>query len=142
MRPPMAGGTGLCLDARMLGHEPGAGHPERPERLRVLLDRFDGTPAARRIAAREASPDELALAHAQSMIEQIAETAGRRYVRLDPDTATSPASYEAARLATGGLLATCEAVLAGGVANGFAIVRPPGHHAEYDRARGFWLVKQ
>ena len=58
---------------------------------------------------------------------------------FDPDTATSPGSYEAARLAAGSLLVVCDAVLAGRVANGFALVRPPGHHAERDRAMGFCL---
>src|SRR5262249_60836476 len=68
-----------------------------------------------------------------------AATARRPRVVLDPDTSTSPGSYEAARLAAGSLLVVCEAVLAGQVANGFALVRPLGHHAERDRAMGFCL---
>src|SRR5207248_2906775 len=52
---------------------------------------------------------------------------------------TSPGSWDAARLAAGSLLAVCDAVLAGEVENGFALVRPPGHHAERDRAMGFCL---
>src|SRR5262249_42367920 len=70
---------------------------------------------------------------------EIAATAGRQCVVLDPDTRTSPGSWEAARLAAGGLIELCEAVLAGQVRNGVALVRPPGHHAEHERAMGFCL---
>jgi acetoin utilization deacetylase AcuC-like enzyme len=135
----MAGGTAVVLDARMLAHDPGRGHPERPERLRVLLDRLGGAPGLVHLGARPASEEELALVHPASHVEHVAASAGRPRVMFDADTATSPASYEAARLAAGSLLVVCEAVLAGEVANGFALVRPPGHHAERDRAMGFCL---
>ena len=58
---------------------------------------------------------------------------------FDADTATSARSYEAARLAAGGLVDLCAAVRADEVSNGFALVRPPGHHAEEARAMGFCL---
>jgi acetoin utilization deacetylase AcuC-like enzyme len=135
----MAGGTAVVLDARMLAHDPGRGHPERPDRLRVLLDHLGDAPGLVRLGARLAEEDEIALVHAPAHVEHAASTAGRPRVQLDPDTATSPGSYEAARLAAGSLLNVCEAVLAGEVTNGFALVRPPGHHAERDRAMGFCL---
>src|SRR5262249_57831280 len=75
--------------------------------------------------------------HRRAVVEAVASTAGLPRVAFDPDTAASSGTYEAARLAAGGLLNLCEAVLAGDVANGFALVRPPGHHAERDRAMGF-----
>src|SRR5262249_22728372 len=135
----MAGGTGIVLDERMLAHDPGYRHPERPDRLRVLQQHLSGAPGLTRIGARPASEDEIALVHTPALVEHIAATAGRPCVILDPDTRTSPGSWEAARVAAGGLLELCEAVLAGEVGNGVALVRPPGHHAERTRAMGFCL---
>jgi acetoin utilization deacetylase AcuC-like enzyme len=135
----MAGGTAVVLDDRMIAHDPGRGHPERPDRLRALRDHLEDGRGLVHLGARAAEEDELALVHDAAYVEQIAATAGRTRVVLDPDTATSPASWEAARLAAGSLLVVCEAVLAGQVDNGFALVRPPGHHAERQRAMGFCL---
>jgi acetoin utilization deacetylase AcuC-like enzyme len=135
----MAGGTGLVLDERMLAHDPGAGHPERPDRLRVLHDRFAGARGYVRIGARPATADELVRVHDPRHVERVAATAGRPRVVFDADTAASARSFEAASLAAGGLVDLCEAVRAGEVQNGFAFVRPPGHHAERGRAMGFCL---
>jgi acetoin utilization deacetylase AcuC-like enzyme len=135
----MPNGTAIVVDERMLAHDPGRGHPERPERLRVLLDHLAHARDLVRLGARLATEDEIALVHAPGHIEHAAATAGRPRVVFDPDTSTSPGSYQAARLAAGSLLTVCEAVLAGEVRNGFALVRPPGHHAERDRAMGFCL---
>ena len=137
--PHMAGGTGLVVDARMLQHHPGVGHPERPDRLRVLLDRFDHAPGLVRLGARPATEDEIARVHAPALVELVASTAGRPHAVFDPDTRASAGSWDAARLAAGGLIELCDAVLDGQVHNGMAMVRPPGHHAEYDRAMGFCL---
>jgi acetoin utilization deacetylase AcuC-like enzyme len=135
----VAGGTAVVLDPRMLDHDPGRGHPERPDRLRVLAAHLADGRGLVRLGARRATEEEIALVHTPAHIEHLAATAGRPRVVLDPDTSTSAGSYEAARLAAGSLLVVCEAVLAGQVANGFALVRPPGHHAERDRAMGFCL---
>lgn len=133
----MAGGTGIAMDARMLAHDAGAGHPERPERLRALLDHLERVPGLQRLGARMATEDELALVHDPRVVEFMAATASRDRTVIDPDTATSAGTWDAARLAAGSLLTTCEAVLDGQVDNGFALVRPPGHHAEYGRPMGF-----
>ena len=135
----MAGGTGIVVDARMLAHDPGFGHPERPDRLRVLLDHLGTARDLVHLEAWPASEDQIALVHTVAHVEHAAATAGQRRVALDPDTVTSSGSYEAARLAAGSALVVCEAVLAGEVANGVALVRPPGHHAERNRAMGFCL---
>src|SRR5262245_37091874 len=135
----MAGGTGIVLDPRMLAHDPGFGHPERPDRLRVLLDRFGEAGDLVHLGARAATEEEIARVHAPELLMLAAATARRPRTLLDADTATSPGSYDAARLAAGAVLTLCEAILAGEVANGFALVRPPGHHAERDRAMGFCL---
>ncbi len=135
----MAGGTAVVLDRRMLAHDPGRGHPECLDRLRVLLEHLGDAPGLVHLGARPASEEEVALVHTPALVELAAATAGRPRVLLDPDTATSPGSYDAARLAAGSLLDLCEAIVAGEVTNGFALVRPPGHHAERDRAMGFCL---
>jgi acetoin utilization deacetylase AcuC-like enzyme len=135
----MAGGTGIMFDDRMLAHDPGAGHPERPDRLRVLHDRWRDARGLVRIGARLATEDEIARVHDPRHVDRVAATAGRVRVVFDADTSASAGSYEAARLAAGGLVELCEAVRAGEVENGFAFVRPPGHHAEYGRAMGFCL---
>jgi acetoin utilization deacetylase AcuC-like enzyme len=69
----------------------------------------------------------------------VAATAGRPSYSFDADTPTSARSFETARLAAGGYLVLLDAIMAGEAANGFAFVRPPGHHAEVDRAMGFCL---
>jgi acetoin utilization deacetylase AcuC-like enzyme len=138
-RPCVAGGTAIVLDRRMCGHEPGRGHPERPERLGVLIDHLGEASGLVHLGARHASEDEIALVHTAAHVEETAATAARPHAVLDADTMTSSGSYEAARLAAGALLTCCEAILAGQVENGFALVRPPGHHAERERAMGFCL---
>ncbi len=68
-----------------------------------------------------------------------ATSSGQRTVPLDGDTNASGRSFEVATRAAGGLLLACERVLAGDWSNAFCAVRPPGHHAESDRAMGFCL---
>jgi acetoin utilization deacetylase AcuC-like enzyme len=77
--------------------------------------------------------------HSKSHVERIAATEGKFHASLDPDTQTTSQSYEVARLAVGGLFGLIDQIYDGTVQNGFALVRPPGHHAERDRAMGFCL---
>src|SRR5688572_12720211 len=88
---------------------------------------------------RSATEDELATVHDRNYIGQVRGTAGRA-TALDPDTFTSPDTYETALLAAGAVLTGVEQVLdPGPVSRALAMVRPPGHHAERDRAMGFCL---
>jgi histone deacetylase 6 len=134
--------TGLVYDEAFLLHAPPYEHPEHPGRLSAIWSRFteDGLGGrCRRVEAREATREELLAVHTPGHIDRIEATAQRDFGELDPDTYTSRHSAVAARLAAGGLIDLAEQVLSGGLANGFALVRPPGHHAEADRAMGFCL---
>lgn len=140
-------------------HQTPPGHPESPQRAEALgavaiAWRDSGGGVAE---PRPASRDELARVHSAGHLARIAGTAGRS-VALDPDTFTSPESHEIALLAAGAALQAVEHVLAdlevrpatdrmaahaaaptAGTARAVALVRPPGHHAERDRAMGFCL---
>lgn len=135
------GKTGIVVDSRYLDHEMGAYHPESPERLRCIYQMVEDegfSKSCEQIPSREATGEEIGMVHDRSYIERVASTEGRS-VQLDPDTSTSPKSYLAAKLAVGGALNCVEEVLTGKVNNAFALVRPPGHHAERNRAMGFCL---
>ena len=132
---------GLVHDPIFQEHDPGSFHIETPRRLAVIdqaLREWPGMAQTKLIPLRAASEDDLALVHQTSHIHRIASTAGKQ-VSLDPDTATSPLSYEAACLAVGSLMDLCDAALEGKVTHGAALVRPPGHHATPNRAMGFCL---
>jgi acetoin utilization deacetylase AcuC-like enzyme len=131
--------TGVVIDPRYLEHDTGAGHPERPERIAVLLPMVEAAAQLTSIPARAASGDELALVHDGYYVEAVAATQHQPGFAFDADTPTSMRSYATACLAAGGFLALLDAVMAGHVRNGFAFVRPPGHHAERHRAMGFCL---
>jgi acetoin utilization deacetylase AcuC-like enzyme len=132
--------TGVVIDPRYQEHDTGSGHPECAERIAVLLPLVDAPSAGYTpVEARPASGDELALVHDGAYVEEVAATQHKSWFAFDADTPTSARSYEVSRLAAGGFLALLDAVMAGRVDNGFAFVRPPGHHAERQRAMGFCL---
>lgn len=134
--------TGILKDPVFLQHEMGSFHPESPERLSVIygmLEESRDRLNLEEIASREATVKEIATNHDPHYVKQIAATAGRPHTHLDPDTSTCAYSWEAASKAVGGLFNLVDAVVEGRVRNGFALVRPPGHHAEYRRAMGFCL---
>src|SRR4030043_1410773 len=134
--------TGIVKDERYLEHMMDPGHPESPERLRVIykmLEEAEMKGLFKMLPPRAATQEELEMIHAPSYINMVASTAGKPYYRLDMDTSTCAKSYEAALWAAGGLLELIKAVMEKRLLNGFALVRPPGHHAEHDRAMGFCL---
>lgn len=131
--------TAYTIDKRYLAHDPPEPIPERPDRVRVLLDLLSRYEREKLVPidARYATRDELAGNHDARYIDEVAATATKDLFRFDWDTFAMAATYDTARLAAGGLLAVIDAVMEGGADNGAALVRPPGHHAEADRAMGF-----
>jgi acetoin utilization deacetylase AcuC-like enzyme len=115
-------------------------HPERPGRLDILeprLKSFD----AERIKAAPATREEIAYAHNPKLVsalEQVCREQAPGIIDYAP-TYVTPSSFQDALLAAGGVITCSRAVLHGEASDGFAIVRPPGHHAEPDRAMGFCI---
>ena len=125
-----------------LDHITPLGHPERPDRLKVI-DRVLEDEKFQTLAREQApvAPAEtIALAHPLDYVEQIRDACPSvGMVRIDADTSMSPGSFEAASRAVGAATLAVDEVIAGKVDNAFCAVRPPGHHAETARPMGFCL---
>lgn len=134
--------TGVVRDRRYLEHRTGINHIEVPRRLEAIYSMIDGCDLKDRlvpVTPRLASLEEIQWVHTPDYIEKILDTAGESLRYLDPDTVTSEQSCMAAFLAAGGVFEAVEAVISGSLDNAFALIRPPGHHAERDRQMGFCL---
>jgi acetoin utilization deacetylase AcuC-like enzyme len=134
--------TGIVRDNAYLEHRPAPGHPETPERLSAVYDMLDRLNFPNRlinIQPRPATREEILRVHSPEYYDLVKATAGGETCALTADTHVSAGSFAAARLAAGGVLAAIETVVAGTAGNAFALVRPPGHHAEINRAMGYCL---
>ncbi len=138
--------TLLITHPSFAAHDTGFGHPERTDRMRVIDNvlAHESFAGLKRIEAplREDIEAQILLAHPQSHLELMRRASERaraedRSVRIDGDTVMSPATWEAALRAVGAGLLGIDEVFSGTASNVFAQVRPPGHHAEDDRAMGF-----
>lgn len=148
--------TAIVRDESYLNHDIGPYHVESPARLKAIYEMLDAEPSFAslvELTPRPADEKEIALVHHPDYINQIKATQGKNRVILDPDTSTCALSYETARLAVGGVIEAVRQVMEAKIANAFALIRPPGHHAEADRAMGFcffnnvaiaarWLIKE
>lgn len=135
----MANTGWLFLDAG-LKHDTGRGHPECPARLDAIRDTFAAAGVAPPcIVPRAATREELLRVHTADHIDEVSAYSRSRAPHPDPDVVLSEGSWEAALLAAGGAIAACGAVLEKRLDRAFCAVRPPGHHAERNRAMGFCL---
>ena len=91
------------------------------------------------LVPRLATKEELALVHTADHIDRIAKTAGKPLSSFDMDTQTTEKSYDVARLGVGAVFGLLDEIWTGKANRGFACIRPPGHHAEPDKAMGFCL---
>jgi acetoin utilization deacetylase AcuC-like enzyme len=132
----------LYTHTDMLDHRPGERHPERPERLRAVIDALDDA------ADLDLEPCEAPLAeevdlmrvHSQAYVDTIfGVSPGADPLMLDPDTFMSAGSLNAARRAAGAAIAAVRAVAAGQTERAFCAIRPPGHHAEPSLPMGFCI---
>ena len=134
--------TLLYTHPACLEHDPGRHHPESPARLRAVLTAL-GEPEFARLERREAPEatlDDLVRVHPRRQVERILSSVPRSgHVGIDADTILSPASGTAALRAAGAVVAAVDAVVSKHADNAFCAVRPPGHHAEPERAMGFCL---
>jgi acetoin utilization deacetylase AcuC-like enzyme len=135
--------TGFSFDRRFLDHYTGAGHPERPERVTTIMSHLERLPwfdELVRITPRRADTRLIESVHSPAYRHRARAACDTGLPFLDSmDVAVSKASYDVALLAAGAPLELADALLSGKIQNGFALVRPPGHHAEHDGALGFCL---
>ena len=131
----------LFTHTDMIAHAPGAGHPEKPERLAAVLAALDDASLnLDRRDATEAAVADLERIHPAAYVARMIEASpATGLAQLDADTLLSPGSVRAARLAAGAAIDGVRAVAAGETLRAFAAVRPPGHHAEPNQAMGFCL---
>jgi acetoin utilization deacetylase AcuC-like enzyme len=135
--------TGFLYDPRFLDHDPGQGHPESRERLAVSLAYLQQLPwfsKLKPLVPQLAGESWIHAVHASDYVRRAKQACeeGRSYLDT-PDVGISQHSYEIARLAAGGALVLADQMMAGTIQNGFALLRPPGHHAEESFAMGFCL---
>jgi acetoin utilization deacetylase AcuC-like enzyme len=149
--------TGVAYDERCVAHDPPGGLPpgalpawaavpafERPERLTLTRSALEGSGVLDRVTElppRFATEAELRLAHTDRHVRRLLEaTATGERVSVGDDAWSGPGTHDAMLLSAGGVIGAVEAVLDGALDNAFALLRPPGHHAEHDAAMGFCLV--
>jgi acetoin utilization deacetylase AcuC-like enzyme len=133
--------AGLIYDPIYLEHDTGD-HVENSQRLVATMSYLEETGIEEKLTCltpRPALLEELERIHTPEYISYVKNKAEKGGGWLDPDTVLSPKSYEAASYAAGGLMVAIEAVMKGEVDNAFALIRPPGHHATRDQAKGFCI---
>ena len=139
--------TYVCTDELFLNHRPLGEHPERPERLQAILSALAVSELSgryRQLAPRPATDEELQRVHTADYLHDLFKRMGDHNPKgsgwLDPDTYYGPGTYKAALNAAGGTVELALRVLGSASDNGFALVRPPGHHASQGHAMGFCLL--
>ncbi len=126
-----------------LKHEMGEGHPECPERLTAIIEFLQQSDIDNQLDWLEATKTEstyITQVHSKHYFEQlITHSPAQGRVQLDPDTSINKYSIDAALLGVGAGIQSADLIMQNKYSSAFALVRPPGHHAEPDRAMGFCL---
>lgn len=132
--------SGIAYSKKYLEHNVGPNHPEKPERLKSIIEKLEKNSSLREkfrmINPDSASVEDIALAHESSYVEKVKELSEKER-RIDLDTPIRKNSYSLALLAAGGTIKLSKKVEKNEVKNGFALIRPPGHHATRDSGGGF-----
>ena len=134
--------TAYLYSDRFLEHAE-AGHPERPERLRAIMELLRSSGTLARMQPLEFGPataEQASAVHHARYVQGLRELCARGGGRLDADTYVTRDSYEIAMLAAGACVTLADAVQQRRVDNGIAFVRPPGHHATAAQGMGFCLL--
>jgi acetoin utilization deacetylase AcuC-like enzyme len=133
--------TGYVFAQRYLLHDPGSWHPERPDRLKAIqrnLEDSDVLELLVRLRPDYAPLEWVERLHDPDYVRRFKEACERGQQIFEvQDCGICKDSYQVALLAVGGVMLAVDAVLKGEVDNAFCAVRPPGHHAEHNRAMGF-----
>lgn len=135
--------TALIYDDRFLEHKTGRGHPERPNRLRAIMDGLNAAglmDKLRRPGFTKADLDLICRLHEPRYVQHCFDECRNNAQFIDtPDSAVCRDSADIAQLAVGGVIEAVDLVMAGKINNAFCAVRPPGHHAEAGESMGFCL---
>ena len=131
----------VVIDQGYLKHLPGESHPERPERIQALLNLAGALDKQmfELASPRAATRADVESTHGADHVRLVESTSKHNRYALDGDTITCRDSFGVALLAVGGFLTLLDAIASKQSSNGFALVRPPGHHALRDHAMGFCL---
>jgi len=135
--------TAYISHQECFSHDTGEAHPEEPRRLSAIEDQFVEKglfDVLRYYDAPEVTEEQLLRVHVPGYLDLLESAIPESgYSRLDPDTVICPKSLDAARRAAGAVVKAVDLVMSGEMEDAFCCVRPPGHHAESDRAMGFCL---
>lgn len=123
-------------------HDPGKGHPEQPDRIKVIqkaLLAYPFKPKAQFYEAPFATREQLLSAHSKDYVDWIFSIApkGEEIIAIDADTVMNQYSLSAALRAAGAVIFAVDLVMQDKAQVAFCNVRPPGHHAEREKAMGF-----
>jgi len=132
--------TGIITTDTYSNHDTGQGHPERADRVTVVIDHLKKVKSKSLIWKKPAKFDlkYLEFAHDKNYLNNINNSFPKHGLNfLDGDTIVSPGSKEATRDAVGSILTAIDGVMKKDLDNAFCAVRPPGHHAEKQKAMGF-----
>ncbi len=137
--------TGFITHPIYLSHDTGMGHPESPQRLSAIQNYLERAEIASQLQfvtpnRHPEVEDAIIAVHRPAYYQGLCQRVPQNgLIHLDPDTPFSPLSLQAAEMAVSGVLTAIDQVMAGQLRNAFCALRPPGHHAESNRAMGFCL---